>query len=68
LIGNNINSKQLRAKNKKVSKGMHYYKIFNIIEFWFLSLIIIFPVVLALCKSSNNGDTLNKLVAKNGGE
>lgn len=40
----------------------YYNKIFNVIEFWLTGLIILFPLIFALCKSAKKGDDENKLI------
>ena len=41
-------------------------KRMKIAGLWFLSMIVLLPVVLSLCKSAKTGDECNKLIYKNG--
>ena len=40
----------------------YYNKIFNVIEFWLTGIIILSPLILALCKSAKKGDEGNMLI------
>lgn len=41
---------------------MSYNLIFTVIKYWTIAIIIVFPLVLSLCKSATKADAFNTLV------